>query len=88
MGNSVVAGGGRFQAEAGRVPCDLPGLFLGLRIQACPVWALDNFLSRFPVHVGVLPAGLTVPPTGHMWFALATGGLSKVQPVGNRLGVA
>lgn len=38
------------------------GLFQGLRIQAWPTWALGNFLSRFPVHVGVPPAGLATGP--------------------------
>lgn len=61
---------------------------LGLRFQARPAQSLSNFLSKFPVHVGVLPAGLAALPTGHMQFTLATGGPSKGQPAANRLGVA
>ena len=52
----------------------------GLQIQVRPSWASGNFLSRFPAHVSVLPAGLAPLPTGHVHLVLAPQEVSQPFP--------
>lgn len=51
-----------------------------LQIQVRPAWASGNFLSRFPVHVSVLPAGWAPLPIGHVHLVLAPQEVSQPFP--------